>query len=77
MLQLPPTLSLHTNTLATRIRTIVNTHSIPQVELDKPEEPVVLQLPPAEALRQRGPLLQLRDVTVAYGGKQVGARAPG
>ncbi|KAG2450914.1 hypothetical protein HYH02_004746 [Chlamydomonas schloesseri] len=40
----------------------------PQVELDKPEEPVVIQLPPPEALRQRGPLLQLRDVTIAYGG---------
>ncbi|PNH06652.1 putative ABC transporter ATP-binding protein C29A3.09c [Tetrabaena socialis] len=40
----------------------------PQVELDKPEEAVVLQLPPPEQLRQRGPLLQLRDVTVAYPG---------
>lgn len=39
---------------------------------------MVLQLPPAEALRQRGPLLQLRDVTVAYGSKQVsGLRRPG
>ncbi|GIL64084.1 hypothetical protein Vafri_18060 [Volvox africanus] len=39
----------------------------PQVELDRPEEPVVIQFPPPEQLRQRGPLLQLRDVTVAYG----------
>ncbi|GLI64779.1 hypothetical protein VaNZ11_008183 [Volvox africanus] len=39
----------------------------PQVELDRPEEPVVIQFPPPEQLRQRGPLLQLRDVTVGYG----------
>ncbi|KAG2490916.1 hypothetical protein HYH03_010829 [Edaphochlamys debaryana] len=38
----------------------------PQVVLDKPEEPVAIQLPPPEALRQRTPLLQLRDVTIAY-----------
>lgn len=41
-------------------------HLHPQVQLERPEEPVVLQLPPPEPLRQLGPLMQLSDVSIVY-----------